>query len=265
MDGIKSSFVTPPARPDRDATTIPKLFNRSNAIEPSKISMSSEEYELRDPTLDEYDPAKRRKWAYDPKRSKTHRTGKEPPGLRRWRLAHKKRDPARHYGKKGRKHDPARRMGGIFRKGRRRRHDPGFGPAGSWQRSGTDYLGVALGSILHNFIVHTKGFLSGTFNAGPVNMTQLGAAAGLIGIVGEHQRMIEPNGFLSDVLKGIFAEGFNVPAVESIQRQGGAGSRNLIADGSGGGLMGGGSFPSGATQSPLGIGPAGYIPVWAYT
>jgi len=174
-------------------------------------------------------------------------------------------DPAhRRHRARHRRHDPARRRGFRgFRFGRRRRHDPGFGPAGTWQRTGTDYLGVAAGSLLHNFLVHTRGILAGTLRLGPMNITQLGGLAGLIGIVGEHQRMIEPNGVLSDVLKGMFAEGFNVPAVESIQRSGGGGG--LVSDGGGGGLMSGGSLPSGATQSPLGIGPAGYIPVWAYT
>ena len=220
--------------------------------------------DLQDASLDEYDPARRRlKWAYDPSRRRRRgRRGRKMTAKQAKYFGGGGFHPRRHRAR--RRHDPARRRGRSWRMfGRRRRHDPGFGTAGSWTRSGTDYLGVAAGSILHNFIVHTKGFLSGTLKLGPMNMTQLGAVAGLIGIVGEHQRMIEPNGVLSDVLKGMFAEGFNVPAVESIQRSGGGGG--LVADGSGGGLMSGGSFPSGATQSPLGIGPAGYIPVWAYT
>jgi hypothetical protein len=232
--------------------------------------MSNADFELQDPTLDEYDPARRRlQWAYDPSRRRKRggRKGRMPAGLRRY-WASKRRgkmaDPARrrHYGR--RRHDPAPRRGG-FRFGRRRRHDPGFGTAGSWTRSATDYGGVAVGSMLHNFIVHTKGFLSGVFNAGPINITQLGAVAGLVGIVGEHQRMIEPGGILSDILKGMFAEGLNVPGVESIARAG-PGGGGMVRDGSGGGLAAGGSFPSGATQSPLGVGPTGsYIPVWAYT
>ena len=153
----------------------------------------------------------------------------------------------------------------------RRRHDPGFGTAGSWTRSATDYGGVAVGSMLHNFITHTKGFLAKTMNAGPLNITQLGALAGVLGIVGEHQRFIEPNGILSDILKGMFAEGLNAPMVESIQRTGpggnggGYGSRPM--DGYWGGGMSGlpGAVPSGATPSPTGISPAGYVPVWAYT
>jgi len=236
--------------------------------------MLESDYELEDPTLDEYDPARRRrKWAYDPARArKAHRKGRMPAGLRRY-WASKRAGKAtsyhpRHRAGRRRRHDPARRRMGGFRFGRRRRHDPGFlGTPGSYIDIASDYGGVAAGSMLHNFIVHTKGFLSGVMGLGPVNITQLGAAAGLIGIVGEHQRMIKPNGVISDILKGMFAEGLNAPAVESIARSGPGGSAGgLVRDGGGGGLMAGGSFPSGATQSPLGIGPTGsYIPVWAYT
>jgi hypothetical protein len=231
--------------------------------------MSDFEYDLKDPSLDEFDPARRRKWAYDPARRK--RKGRMPAGLRRYWAARRARkaDPARHHRGRHRRHDPARRRG-SWRMFRRRRHDPGFGSAGTWTRSSTDYLGVAAGSIIHNFLVHTQGILAKTYNLGPFNVTQLGGLAGLLGIVGEHQRFIEPNGIVSDILKGIFAEGLNAPSVESIQRSGAGGAGRgmgggLIADGSGGGLLAGGSFPSGATQSPLGIGPAGYIPPWAYT
>jgi hypothetical protein len=102
--------------------------------------------------------------------------------------------------------------------------------------------------------------LSKTLNLGPTNMTQLGLAAGVGGIVAEHMGYVTPNGIFSDVLKGMFAEGFNVPGVESIARSGGGGS--LISDGNGGSIM---NPPGAATASALGVGPAGYIPVWAYT
>lgn len=109
---------------------------------------------------------------------------------------------------------------------------------------------------MHNFVVHSKGLLANTIGFGPVNMTQFGALAGLVGILGERFGYIVPNAIISDVLKGAFAEGFNVPAVESISRTGAAG----------GGQAGGYGWGSAAVaQSPTGIGPAGYIPVWAYT
>lgn len=95
---------------------------------------------------------------------------------------------------------------------------------------GTDYAGVALGGLLHNFVVQTKGFLSKQFALGPMQITQLGALAGVGGILAEKFGWIRQNGFLSQILKGMFGESFNVPAIESTTRTtaGGVGGAGYI-------------------------------------
>jgi hypothetical protein len=113
----------------------------------------------------------------------------------------------------------------------------------------TDYASVAAGSMIHNYVTSTKGFLGKTLNLGPLNVTQLGALAFAGGILAEKMRWIRQNGFFSDVLKGIFAEGLNAPAVESMARVGAGSSMP-------------GGYPGGA-QQPQGTGYSSNMAVTA--
>ena len=181
--------------------------------------MSKEsEFDLVDPTDEEFDPARRR-WAYHPRRRRM-------TALQRKYFGKRRRDPARR--RRGRRlRDPARRRGRraswMFHP-RRRRHDPAFGTPGSAADIGSDYLAVAAGSMLHNFITTSKGYLGKTLNLGPINLTQLGGVALGLGFIGEKMGFIRQNGVISDLLKGIFAEGFNAPSLEGVTRVGAAAS-----------------------------------------
>jgi hypothetical protein len=206
--------------------------------------------DLLNPVDAEFDPARKRKWLYDPpkKGAKSHRKkGRMPAGLKRYWAGKKKGayHPKRHHTKKRghRKLDPTRRRG---RRGRRHL-DPAFGgAAGGYVDIATDYAGVALGSQIHNWVVQTKNWLSGQLRLGPVQITQFGAVAAAVGILGERFGYIRQNGFISQILKGIFGESFNIPAVESTTRT------------TAGGV--GGYIPGYPTQANTGPSPAqGYI------
>ncbi len=139
---------------------------------------------------------------------------------------------------------------------------------------GTDYAGVALGGMLHNFIAQTKGFLSKQFAVGPMQFTQLGLLSLAVGVLGEKFGYIKQNGFLSQILKGMFGEGWNVPAVESTTRTtaggttgpGGAGyvpgypMIQAIGPGNAQGYVSPMAGPSGAMAVPV-VGPY-YTPPW---
>ena len=220
-----------------------------------------------DTTMDEYDPARRRrKWLFDPARKrgkKGHRKGRMPAGLRRY-WANKRRggktlDPVhrrrRHH--RAHRYDPARRRRRFKLRmphfGRRSRRYDIAAPSNMMDDVTKTGL-VTLGSMGHNYIVHTKGILARTYSLGPVNVTQLGLIGWALPIAARFLGFKVPS-WGREILSGIASEATNVPAVESIARGGSQGS------GSGGYVWPNASM----AQSPAGVGPAGYIPVWAYT
>ena len=154
---------------------------------------------------------------------------------------------------------------------KRRRHDPAFGgAAGSTMDIATDYAGVGLGSVLHNWITTTMGYLGKTLTLGPLNVTQLGGLAFVGGILAEKYRFIRQNGFISGVLKGVFSEGFNVPTFEGVQRVGAPSS--MPTDGRG--FWGGSQQPQGTgyssnmevTAGPINqVGGPYATPLWWWT
>jgi len=95
--------------------------------------------------------------------------------------------------------------------------------------------------MLHNFITTSKGYLGKTLSLGPFNLTQLGGLALGLGFIGEKFGFIRQNGIISDLLKGMFAEGFNAPGFEGVQRVGAATS----APGGMGGVPGAPTMPGG--------------------
>jgi hypothetical protein len=218
-----------------------------------------ENFEIEDPTELEYDPARRRRmWLFDPGPRRRHRThtrkrrkGRMPAGLRRYWAARGRRfDPARRRRRRGRRFrrffDPIRRRG--------RRHFDIAAPGNAmedFEKSGL----VTAGSMAHNYLVHGQGILARTYSLGPVNVTQLGALSWLLPPVARWLGFRMPP-WLREIFAGMAAEATNVPAVESIARSGPTGA----------GGTGGYAFGSAAVaMSPTGVGPAGYVPVWAYT
>jgi len=217
--------------------------------------MSEEtEFDLVDPTESEFDPdPARRRWAYHPRRRRMTALQRRYFGKgHRGRRSRRLRDPARRRRRGGR-----RMRAWIMDPRRRRRHDPAFGTPGSAADIGSDYLAVAAGSMLHNFITTSKGYLGKTLNLGPINLTQLGGVALGLGFIGEKMGFIRQNGVISDLLKGIFAEGFNAPSLEGVTRVGAASS----TPGMGGGAAAG--YGPGSGIQPQGTGYSSNVAVSA--
>jgi len=232
--------------------------------------LNMEEADRLDTTMEEYDPARRRrKWLFDPARKrskKSHRKGRMPAGLRRYwankRRGGKSLDPVhrrRRHHRRMKAYDPARRrrrhslkIPRIF--GRRGRRYDIASPSSTMDEFTKTGL-VTVGSMGHNYLVHTRGILARTYNLGPVNVTQLGAIAWIAPTILRFLGVRVPS-WAREIISGVASESTNIPQVESIAR----GGSNASAG------SGGYNWPNAATaQSPVGVGPAGYIPVWAYT
>jgi len=159
--------------------------------------------------------------------------------------------------RRGRSHfDPARRFGR-----RHHRYDPIFGGPGSWRDVASDYGLVALGSILHNYVVHKLGYGANVRSAGPINATDAGLAAGAVGIVGQKMGYIP--GWLGKVFQGMFSEGLNYPAAEQMQRTGpnqaGGSDSGAYGNTTPGNAI---ASRSAAAQGPIDY---SYLTAWGYT
>ena len=138
----------------------------------------------------------------------------------------------------------------------------------------TDYVSqpglTALGSITHNYIVHKMGILGTVRNLLGVGVTDLGLLAFSLPIIGKFLGYSFPS-WARDILAGTFAESFNVPGIEQMQRTGtnmptGPG-QGPYAPGFGGlpsAYAAGAGIPSPQAYFQSGT-DASYITPWGYT
>lgn len=173
---------------------------------------------------------------YDPappksgRRRRSSRKGKMPAGLKRY-WANKRRsrttrrlDPAPTRRRRStRRAAPAR-----ARRVQRRRFDP-FGIRNLWESIKLP-LGVAVGSVGHNYAGVNKGYLAGSVRL-PMgaSITKIGAIAFATSAILRAFSRGSFTEFMSYVTAGAAGEGFSVPAIEGISRpESGSGVGNGI-------------------------------------
>lgn len=167
-----------------------------------------------------YDPA-------PPKRGRKRRSsrkGRMPAGLKRY-WANKRRGTTRRLDPAPRRRRARRSVTRVVRRVQRRRYDP-FGIRNLWESIKLP-VGVALGSVGHNYAAVNKGFMAGSV---PLPMGASITKIGAVAFVGSALMRAFSRGtfteFLSYVAAGSAGEGFNVPAIEALARpeSGGSGS-----------------------------------------
>jgi hypothetical protein len=186
------------------------------------------------PDMALYDPA-------PPKRGRRRsRKGKMPAGLKRY-WANKRRAKPKYEIKRRTTRRRSSRRPTVVHRIVKRKYDP-FGIGGIWQSIKLP-LGVALGSVGHNYAGVNKGFLAGSV---PLPMGASITKIGAVAFIGSALLRAFSRGsfteFLSYVAAGSAGEGFSVPAIEGIARP-----------------------ESGGTNGAYSIGATPYTPLGAYS